>query len=118
MRTTVADPGFLRDSVSWVIGGSVGAQALGVKAHAPAAAENPVVALDKLRERVPCRRVERPDRVRKLRLLTIRNAHIRNPADRKVNCSCDGRCHPAGVNDVEQCADREPADTVTSTSTV
>src|SRR5215469_10342735 len=50
--------------------------------------------------------------------LASRNAHIRNPADRKVNCSCDGRCHPAGVNDVEQCADREPADTVTSTSTV
>src|SRR5215467_2117272 len=50
--------------------------------------------------------------------LASRNVHIRNPRDRNGNCARDGRCYPAGVNDVEQCADREPADTVTSTSTV
>src|SRR5262249_22726796 len=45
---------------------------LGVEAHAPASSKDPVVAFDQLREGIPCRSVERPDRVRQHRVLSCR----------------------------------------------
>src|ERR1700680_3682698 len=59
MRAAFSDPALL----SCTIVRRVRPGILGVIAHAPAAAENPVVALDELGERGPCGCVERPDRI-------------------------------------------------------
>src|SRR5215471_9594008 len=63
VRPALANLGLLGGAIPRVTG-AVHLKAFRVKAHAPAAAEDAIIALDYLRERVPGRGVKRPDTIR------------------------------------------------------
>src|SRR5262249_60836408 len=65
VRQALANLGLLGGGIPRVTG-AVHLKSFRVKAHAPAAAEDAIIALDYLREGVPGRGVKRPDTIRNL----------------------------------------------------